>query len=485
VNLLLVTLDQFRGDCLSGGGHPVVRTPNLDRLATEGVRLDRHYSQAAPCSPGRACLYTGTYQMNNRVVANGTPLDNRLDNVARAARRAGLDPTLFGYTDQGIDPRVVEEPDDPRLSSYEGVLPGFKVGLDLTGEHELWIEWLRGLGYDVPSKGKAALATEPGRPEDVGLSAFMTNAFLDWLEQRDGPWFAHLSYLRPHPPYAAAGRWAKAFAPDDVDAPIAPGSHRHQFHDAALLTRKAAAPTKEGALRQLRSQYYGMIGDVDEQLGRVWNALEQLGQWEETFVLLTSDHGEQLGDHGLIQKLGWFEESYRVPGIVRAPAHRVAHGTVVDAFTENVDFFPTICEALGLELPAQCDGLPLTAFLEGRQPPWWRSAAAWEFDWRFMSLPDAAFGWPFDRHLERDNLAVRRFQDGAYVQFGDGSWRCYDLAADPTWRTEVEDPARILAYAQSMLAWRAEHADRTLTSFLLEDGGVGRWPDGAVVAGAE
>jgi arylsulfatase A-like enzyme len=124
VNVLLVTLDQFRGDCLSAAGHPVVRTPNLDRLASEGVRLARHYSQSSPCSPGRACLYTGTYQLNNRVVANGTPLDARFDNLALAARRAGYTPTLFGYTDQSVDPREASGPDDPRLSSYEGVLPG-------------------------------------------------------------------------------------------------------------------------------------------------------------------------------------------------------------------------------------------------------------------------------------------------------------------------------------------------------------------------
>lgn len=482
MNLLLVTLDQFRGECLSAAGHRVVRTPNLDRLAESGVRFDRHYSQAAPCSPGRACLYTGTYQMNNRVVANGTPLDDRLDNLARAGRRAGLDPTLFGYTDQGVDPRVVRSPDDPRLSSYEGVLPGFTVGLDLSGEHARWTEWLRDLGYDAPTEGYEALATEPNRPEEVGVSAFLTNRYLDWLERRDRPWFAHLSYLRPHPPYAAAGRWAGAFDPDDVDMPIAPSPHRHRLHEAALGLPETAAPTDEGALRRMRAQYYGMIGDVDAQLGRVWDALERLGQWEDTFVLLTSDHGEQLGDHGLMNKLGFFEESYRVPGIVRAPGLGGAHGTVVHAFTENIDFFPTICEALGLVVPAQCDGLPLTAFLEKRVPPWWRSAAAWEFDWRYLGLPGGAFDWPWDRHLERDNLAVRRFDDGAYVQFGDGSWRCFDVGADPTWRTEVDDSSRILGYAQSMLAWRAEHADREVTNFLLEDGGIGRWPTGTVVA---
>src|SRR5262245_56160301 len=135
MNVLLITLDQFRGDCLSAAGRPIVRTPNLDRLAAQGVRLARHYSQSSPWRPGRACLYTGTYQLNNRVVANGTPLDARFDNLALAARRAGHAPTLFGYTDQSIDPREATGPDDPRLSTYEGLLPGFDVGLELNGDH--------------------------------------------------------------------------------------------------------------------------------------------------------------------------------------------------------------------------------------------------------------------------------------------------------------------------------------------------------------
>ena len=143
MNILLITLDQFRGDCLSSAGHPLVQTPNLDALAAAGVGLRRHYSQATPCSPGRACLYTGTYQMNNRVVANGTPLDARFDNVAHAARRAGYTPTLFGYTDQSIDPRQATGPDDPRLSDYEEVLPGFEVELDLRGAMSPWTDWLR------------------------------------------------------------------------------------------------------------------------------------------------------------------------------------------------------------------------------------------------------------------------------------------------------------------------------------------------------
>src|SRR5215218_5963985 len=175
VNVLLITLDQFRGDCLSAAGHPLVRTPNLDALAAAGVRLSRHFSQAAPCAPGRACLYTGTYQMNNRVVANGSPLDARFDNIALAARRAGFAPALFGYTDQAVDPRDVSGPDDPRLQSYEGVLPGFDAVLDLTRGYEPFLSWLETRGHDVSAGLGRVLATEHERSAEDSVSAFLTD----------------------------------------------------------------------------------------------------------------------------------------------------------------------------------------------------------------------------------------------------------------------------------------------------------------------
>ena len=477
MNVLLITLDQFRGDCLSIAGHPVVRTPNLDALAREGVRLARHYSQAAPCSPGRACLYTGTYQLNNRVVVNGTPLDDRFDNVARVARRAGYLPTLFGYTDQSIDPRRAHGPSDPRLATYEGVLPGFEVGLELTGQQVAWRKWLTELGYDVGSTATDALAGEPDRPVEHGVSAFLADRLIAWIERQDAPWFAHASFFRPHPPYAAAGEWSRAYDPDEVGLPIAPAESRHPMHDAALAHRNARGPRDERAVRRLRAQYFGMVSAVDHELGRLWEALRRLGQWDDTLIVLTSDHGEQLGDHGLIQKLGYFEGSYHVLGIVRDPRKTAAHGTVVQRFTENVDLLPTICEAIGVAVPTQCDGLPLTPYLEGRSPEWWRTAAHWEWDWRDIFLPHGPHEWPWDRRLERQHLAVLRGEETAYVQFADGSWLCFDLARDPTWRTEQRDPATALACAQEMLLWRSEHAERTLTGLSLDEGPIGRWPD--------
>jgi arylsulfatase A-like enzyme len=476
VNILFITLDQFRADCLSAAGHPLARTPNLDRLAAQGVRFARHYSQAAPCSPGRASLYTGTYMLNHRVVANGTPLDRRLDNVAHAARRAGYVPTLFGYTDQAVDPRDAEGPDDPRLKSWEGVLPSFEVGLNFaTHDPGVWVRWLRDLGHEVPDDYEGAVGGEPGRPAEHSLSAYHTDVLLDWIGRQEGPWFAHLSQLRPHPPYAAAGRFATMYDPADMPAPIAPAAERHRLHDG--LMRTLGAPDDPAEMAMLQAQYLGMVAEVDHQLGRLWAALEASGQWDDTFIVVTADHGEQLGDHGLIQKAGYFEQSYHILGIVRDPRRPQAHGRVVDRFTENVDLLPTLCEAMGIPVPAQCDGLPLTPFLEGQDPPWWREAAHWEFDWRVGNIPRGDHPWPWDRRLERQSLAVRRTEEAAYVQFADGTWLAFDLATDPTWRTPIADPARVLPHAQAMLTWRAQHADRTLTGMLVQDGGVGRWPD--------
>ena len=483
-NVLLITLDQFRGDCLSSAGHKIVRTPNLDELARNGVRLANHFSQAAPCSPGRASLYTGTYQMNHRVVANGTPLDDRFDNVARMALRAGYEPTIFGYTDQGVDPRTTQSGDDPRLSTYQGVLPGFNRVLNLSEPYPPWIDHLKQHGFDFGDDYNNALRTEPDRHEDLSISTFLTDEFFKWLDHQEPskPWFTHLSYLRPHPPYAAAGKWSKQYSPDEVDLPITASDTRHPLHEAAMNLEGTAAPKTEAGLREMRAQYYGMIGEVDHHVGRVCEKLRERGEWQNTIVIITADHGEQLGDHGLKEKLGFFDASYRIIGIVRDPNNPHTHGTTIEEFTENVDIMPTIAEAIGVPVPLQCDGAPLTDFLRGITPTRWRNGATYEYDWRHIYIDDseqgAANNWPRDRRLERQHLTVRRTKDAAYVQFGDGSWLAFDLALDPTWRTTFDDPKRVLPLAQEMLLWRSHHTERTLSGMLLHDGGVGRWPAG-------
>ena len=478
MNVLFITLDQFRGDCLSIAGHSIVKTPNLDRLCESGVRFARHYSQASPCAPGRASLYTGMYQMNHRVVANGTPLNSDFDNVALAARRAGYVPTLFGYTDQSIDPRVTTGADDPRLQTYEGVLPGFDCVVDLTRSYEPWREFLRNRGHVATGSTTELLKTENERHEDDSCSAFLTDSFLEWVPEQKSSWFAHVSYIRPHPPYSAAGKFSTMYDPSTVGEPITCTEDVHPFHEVMLQLDGTKAPTDAAEMAHMRAQYFGMVSEVDSQVGRVLDWLQESGQWDNTMVVVVADHAELLGDHGLREKVGYWETSQHIVGIVRDPRSTESHGTVVNQFTENIDIMPTLCEAMSIAVPVQCDGMPLTPFLQGVIPQKWRDAAHWEYDWRFALIPFDKYTWPVNRRLEQMNLAVRRTNDFAYVQFGDGDFLCFDMANDSTQRTLVTDPAIISEQARAMLVWRMEHANRTLTGLLVEDGGIGRWPTG-------
>jgi arylsulfatase A-like enzyme len=226
LNVLFITADQWRGECLGVVGHPLVRTPNLDALAAEGTLFQNHYANAAPCSPARATLYTGLYQMTNRVVRNGSPLSDRFDNIARAGRRQGYSPTLFGYTDQSADPTVLA-PNDPWLRTYEGILPGFDVRARLAEDEKPWLGWLRRQGLDFPDRETAHLPVRdigrvsnapPGYGAGRRQTAYLAEHFTDWLGEQDGPWFAHLSFLRPHPPFIVPEPYNTMVSPDAVPA---------------------------------------------------------------------------------------------------------------------------------------------------------------------------------------------------------------------------------------------------------------------------
>ena len=127
----------------------MVKTPHLDALAAEGVRFARHFANTAPCGPSRASLHTGLYLQNHRSGTNGTPLDARHPNWAQAAAAVGYDPVLFGYTDTSADPRGLAE-DDPRLFTYEGLLPGIRPVMPLDGRPQAWLDWLRAKGCETP-----------------------------------------------------------------------------------------------------------------------------------------------------------------------------------------------------------------------------------------------------------------------------------------------------------------------------------------------
>ena len=154
------------------------------------------------------------------------------------------------------------------------------------------------------------------------------------------------------------------------------------------------------------------------EIGRIVASLRARGEWNDTVIVITADHGEQLGDHGLREKVGFFEQSYHIIGMVRSPQHPAGHGRVVRAFTENVDVFPTLCELLNTTTPAQCDGRSLVPWLKGETPAEWREMATWEYDWRQLYITDSADGsalnWPNDVAVGPDGALASRCTRSAF-----------------------------------------------------------------------
>jgi arylsulfatase A-like enzyme len=494
LNVIFITADQWRGDCLSALGHPTVKTPHLDALAADGVLFARHYANTAPCGPSRASLHTGLYQHNHRSFSNGTPLDARHTNWALESARLGYDPVLFGYTDTSADPRGVD-PADPRLTTYEGPLPGIRTVCAMDGDPTAWTNWLNAKGYETPSRpGLAYGLRVPGPdyedgaahprplayPAEVDDTAFLVGELIDYLQAATGPFIAHLSILRPHPPFVAPEPYNALYDPRQVGSfarkPTARAEgFQHPWLAWRLARREFRASDNELRLRRLKAVYFGLMSRVDAEIGRLMAYLRQSGLIDRTLIVFTSDHGEEMGDHWLLGKGGYFDGSYRIPLIVRDPRDSAAgsRGAKVRAFTEHVDIMPTLLEAIGAEIPRQCDGRSLAPFLTGATPQNWRSAAHWEFDFR-----DDAETAPGEHDLSSDDCAmtIRRGERYKYVHFTRLPPLLFDLAEDPHEMTNLAgDPAhagQMLAAAQDLLSWRMAHEERTLTHLRLTDDGV-------------
>ncbi len=496
-NILFITADQWRADCLGAAGHPILSTPAIDRLCAEGTRFSRHYCTAAPCSPSRAGLYTGLYQMTHRVVRNGTPLDSRFDNIAMAARRAGHNPTLFGYTDIALDPRG-RAADDPALTSYEGVLDGFTHRQDLPEHERPWHDWLRRRGRLTVSPetlhhprggvGERVTTATPAYGAEDTQTTFLTDTFIDWLgsEASTAGWFAHVSLLRPHPPFVVPEPFNTLHRPGDgpafrrnatreAEAAIHPyvafGQARQKTPGFLPGTNRFVRDLGADEFDTIRAIYYGMVSEVDAQIGRLFAAIRDAGQWEDTIVVLTSDHGEMMGDHWFLGKGGFFDASYHIPLIIRAPG--MAPGRVVDAFTSAADIFPTLSELMGVRPRNPVDGRSLLPFLTGGTPAGWRDAVHWEYD--FRSIAHGHAERHFDLPAQLCNLAVIRDEHFKYVHFAALPPVLFDLDKDPDeTRNIAEDPAyrdARLAYAERLLAWRARHLDQTLANVELTPNG--------------
>jgi len=499
MNILFITADQWRGECLSVLGHPHVKTPHLDAIAAGGTTFTQHYAQATPCGPSRASLYTGMYLHNHRSLLNGTPLDARHTNVAMEARNAGYDPALFGYTDVALDPRhhVIKD-------GYEGVLPGLSPICHLHGTLESWLVDLKSKGYDIPENPSDIFKPQNSYPgaEKKGPTyapakytakdsntAFVVGEVLKYLSKSQGdPWFIHLSFISPHPPFVVPEPYHDLYDADDISAPCrleTPEleSAQHPWIEFYLNNPSATGYTvgvnsqdylslSERDERQIQATYYAMMTEVDDQIGRLVEYLKNTDAYDDTLIVFTSDHGEHMGDHWMYSKYSYFNQTFHVPLIVRdpSPKARKADGSVIEVFTESIDVMPTILEGIDLDVPLQCDGKSLLPFCRGSHSQEWREAYHSSFDLRASSgnLAVPPLG------LRADQCLVNILSDGKfkYVHFTSLPPLLFDLENDPNEFTNLADHAdqkgRLFEYAQKMLTWRIEHEAPELTDLHLE-----------------
>jgi len=490
-NLLFVTIDQWRGDFVPWAPGSFLHLPNLQALAAESAVFERHYSVTTPCGPSRASLMTGLYAMNHRAVQNTVPLDARHETLPRHLRRLGYDPALAGYTTTTPDPRTTPR-GDPRFRTLGEAMEGFRVlaTLDPYPTMHEYFRWVAERGFALPREhhdvwlpedGVPGPSAKPSRlPAELSDSAWVTDIALAYLADHERePWALHLCYWRPHPPFTNPAPYhlayrAEAMPPARRAADAAAEARQHPLVACALdqVSRSSYFRRGEGLVRELdaaqvaqaRATYCGMLQEVDDQLGRVLAHLRASGQLDDTLIVLTSDHGELLGDHFLFGKAAYFEPVFHVPLLVRLPG---AAPRRVDAFTESVDVLPTILDWLDGDPPPTCDGRSLLPWCRGDTPGDWRREAHFEFDFRdvYYSKMQSALGLPMDA------ACLAGLVDGRhkYVHFAALPPLLFDLAEDPGELVDrVADPAKAEVLRDLMgrlLSWRLLHAERTLTGY--------------------
>lgn len=487
-NVLLIVIDQFRADLLDGALAEVAGLGNLAALAEDCCVFRRHYAVVSPCGPSRVSLFTGQYAMNHRAVRNGTPLRHDTPNLAREMRAAGYDPLLFGYTDVAQDPRVLEA-DDPRLNSYEELLPGFTEVLRQRQESDdrAWRDHLRSEGYDVPDgndlyipDGDRIDAPARYRAEDSD-TAFLTDRFFDRMAEMSPGWFATLTYIRPHPPFVAPEPYNRMYDPGRIPTPLREADNApHPFVEAARLARTSAS-TVEGfpdledmpeTTQALRAIYLGLAAEVDHHIGRVVDWLKSSGQWDDTILLVTADHGEMLGDFGLWGKGSFHDAAFHVPLMVRVPGQPPRR---VEAMSESIDVAPTILDFIGHPIPDSMDGVSLRGTIEngvGGKPVTFS-----EHD-----FADPVKGTDLQRALGlgpmEASFAVLRTDSHRLVHFAGGLPQIvFDMTAAGERRdisSRPEDMRICLDLSRKMLCHRMTHPEGTFALTMVTEGGVKR-----------
>ena len=357
-NILLLMTDQQRADAL-GCVTPWMETPHMDRIATEGVRFSRCVTNSPVCIPTRRSMATGHYPHNTGIWRNQeTTLDPEAPNWMRAVREAGYRTSVFGKT------HLNHAGDDLRERAHLLTAQGIDDVYETVGPRQsattlshMTAEW-ESLGiWDAYKRDFAErFATKPHlvRPSPLGFEHYYdthvgqkAKAYLEAYE-RDQPWFCWVTFGGPHEPWDTPEPWFSHYdaerMPPALSGDLRAGERPNGHLDALRARMPALTPDDVAAMR---ANYAGNVSLIDDQVGQLFSAIEQRGEWQNTVVVLCSDHGEMNGDHGLIYKSNFLDSALRVPLLVKGPG--VARG-VCEGPVEWFDVGPTLAEFAGTEL---------------------------------------------------------------------------------------------------------------------------------------
>jgi len=360
-NVLMITWDQMRADCLASYGNRVVRTPAIDRLASEGARYTGHFVQTPQCVPSRVSLATGRYPHVHRTPTNLYKLPDQERTLARILNGHGYHTAAVG-----------ERPFAPR--NYLG---GYQELVASGSEHEALLARNGWHGNNIPAANRRRLeeferlskeryqASAVPWPEELDETAFFAGQARQFLRRnRERPFFLQVNLRRPHHPFDPPAPFDRMY-----DGATFPASHTRSGemdnkppgHRKAQLASVGFDLTKMSPadLDRVKSFYYGMISLNDKYSGQVLEELDSLGLSDRTLVIFNSDHGEMLGDHGLLFKGGYmYDEVLHTPLILRAPG-KIAPGAVRDGLCEEIDVVPAVLELLGLRAEPGVQGKSL------------------------------------------------------------------------------------------------------------------------------
>ncbi len=417
-----------------GGRLAVVNpTPNLDMLAAEGIRMDNVFVTNSICTPSRATLMTGQYSHINGVTTLSGRIEPERQHLARLVGGAGYETAMIGKW------HLKEE---PAAFDYYAVLPGqgsyFNPTLRVQGEGEWPSNFVRYAGYDSKHS-----------------SDVITDLSLEWLKQRDTskPFFLMHHFKAPHDNFENAERYDWLY--EDVEIPE-PTSLRHQPDFGSVATAEAGTSVSKRNTRRnmghhmfvdqtldsaeytsvsyqrYMKKYLRTVKGLDDNVGRIIAYLKETGELDNTIIIYTSDQGFMLGEHDYIDKRWMYEESQRVPFIVRYPDH-VAQGSTSDAIVNNVDFAPTLLEMAGAEKPDFMQGDSFLPILQGEDPPAnWKTATYYRY-WMHMTHHDnpAHYGIRTKDYKLIFYYGLPLDAPGAMETPTQPGWELYDLRTDP------------------------------------------------------